>query len=105
MRRRRSFEVNILCYNLAFFSFRRLIVISIREVLKTLYIILFAVAEVDSRTILYHLKDINWIGTHWRGTRRRSLVKRVNSVINFCGCGSLFQCFSFLFSFVVSFPV
>ena len=46
-----SFEVNILCYNLAFFAFRRLIVISRREVLKTLYSILFAVAEVDSRTI------------------------------------------------------
>ena len=47
-----SSEVDILCYNLAFFSFRRLIVISIREVLKTLYSILFTVAEVDSKTIL-----------------------------------------------------
>ena len=46
-----SFEVDILCYNLAFFAFRRLIVISRREVLKTLYNILFTVAEVDSRTI------------------------------------------------------
>ena len=44
-------EVDILCYNLAFFVFRRLIVIFRREVLKTLYSILFTVAEVDSRTI------------------------------------------------------
>ena len=44
-------EVDILCCVLAFFSFRRLIVISRREVLKTLYSILFTVAEVDSRTI------------------------------------------------------
>ena len=46
-----SFEVDILCYNLSFFSFRRLIVNSRREVLKTSYNILFTVAEVDSRTI------------------------------------------------------
>ena len=77
-------EVNILYYDLAFFSFRRLIVISRREVLKTLYSIMFTVVEVDSRTILYHLKEINWIGTHWRGTRRRSLVEGVKSIINFC---------------------
>ena len=51
MRRRCSFEVDILCYILAFFSFRRLIVISKREVLNTLYSILFTVAEVDSRAI------------------------------------------------------
>ena len=37
---------------LAFFVFRRLIVISRREVLKTLYSILFIVAEVESKTIL-----------------------------------------------------
>ena len=46
------FEVDILCYNLSFFAFRRLIVISRREVLKTLYNILFIVAEVESKTIL-----------------------------------------------------
>ena len=46
-----SSEVDILCYNLAFFAFKRLIVISRREVLNTLYSILFTVAEVDSRTI------------------------------------------------------
>ena len=61
-----------------------LIVISRREVLKTLYRIMFPVAEVDSRTILYHFKEINWIGTHWRGTQRRSPVEGVNSIINFC---------------------
>ena len=44
-------EVDILCYILSFFAFRRLIIISRREVLKTLYNILFIVAEVDSRTI------------------------------------------------------
>ena len=43
-----------------------------------------AVAEVVSRTILYHFKAINWIGTHWRGAQRCSLVEGVNSVINFC---------------------
>ena len=52
------FEVDIVCYNLAFFAFQRLIVISRREVLKTLYSILFTVAEVDSRTILYHFKRL-----------------------------------------------
>ena len=88
-------EVNILCYTLAFVSFWRLIVISKREVLKTLYSILFTVAEVDSRTILYHFKEINWIGTHWRGTRRRSPVEGVKSVINFC-CDSLILCFFFI---------
>ena len=55
-----------------------------RKVLKILYNILFTVAEVVSKTILYHFKEINWIGTHWRGTRRCSPVKGVNSVINFC---------------------
>ena len=44
-------EFDILCYTLVFFAFRRLIVISRREVLKTLYNILFTVVEVDSRTI------------------------------------------------------
>ena len=44
-------EVDILCYNLSFFALLRLIVISRREVLKTLYSILFTVAEVDSITI------------------------------------------------------
>ena len=48
--------------------------------------ILFTVAEFVSRTILYHFKKINWIGTHWRGTRRRSPVEGVNSVIKFCFC-------------------
>ena len=33
---------------------------------------------------LYHFIEINWIDTHWRGTRRCSPVKGVNSVINFC---------------------
>ena len=55
-----------------------------RKVLKTLYNILFTVAEVVSRIILYHFKAINWIGSHWRGTQRRIPVEGVNSVINFC---------------------
>ena len=55
-----------------------------RKVLKIMYSILFTVAEVVSRTILYHFKKINWIGTHWRETQRRSPVEGVNSVINFC---------------------
>ena len=42
-----AIEVDILYYILNFFSFRRLIVISRREVLKTLYSILFAVAKFD----------------------------------------------------------
>ena len=68
---------------LAFFSFWRLIVISRREVLNTLYSILFIVAEVDSRTIFVPLQRDNCIGTHWRRTRRCIPVKGVNSVINF----------------------
>ena len=50
-------EVDFLCYILAFFAFRRLNVISRREVLKILYSILFTVAEVVSWTILYHFKN------------------------------------------------
>ena len=44
-------EVDILCHTLAFFALRRLIVIFQRKVLKTLYNILFTVAEFVSRTI------------------------------------------------------
>ena len=43
-----------------------------------------ATVEVDFQNHMYHFEAINWIGTHWRGTRRRSPVKGVNSVINFC---------------------
>ena len=31
----------------------------------------------------FFLKSINWIGTLWRGTRRRSPVEGVKSIINF----------------------
>ena len=96
-----SFEVDILYYNLAFFAFRRLIVISKREVLKTSYSIMFTVSEVDSITILYHIKEINWIGTHWRGTRRRSPMEGVNFIINFyLWLSSSFYCSLFLFLFL-----
>ena len=52
--------------------------------------------ELFPEPFLYHFKEINWIDTHWRGTRRRSPVKGVNSVINFYVCGSLILCFSFI---------
>ena len=74
----------ILYYDLASLPFEGQFVISRGEVLKTLYSILFTVVEVNPRTILYHFKEINWIGTHWRGTQRHSPVKGVNFVINFC---------------------
>ena len=45
---------------------------------------------------LYHFKAINWIVTHWRGTRRRSPMEGVNSVINFYLW--LFYCVFFLVS-------
>jgi hypothetical protein len=41
---------------------------------------------------LYHFRRFNWIGTHWRGTRRRSPVKGVNSVNKFSICDSLSCC-------------
>ena len=53
-----SFEVDILCYNLAFFSFRRLILISRREVLKTSYSILFIVLKLISEPFCTILKRL-----------------------------------------------
>ena len=96
----------ILCYDLASFPFEVHFVISRRGGLEG-----FVQHSVyscwswcfrDSITILYHFKTINWIGTHWRGTRRRSPVKGVNSVINFClWLSSSFFCFFFYFSLVL----
>ena len=49
----------ILCYDLASLLFEGHFVISRGEVLKTSYSILFTVAEVDPKAILYHFKEIN----------------------------------------------
>ena len=57
---------------------------------------------IDSRNILYHFKAINWIGTHWRVTRRRSPVKGVNSVNNFCVCDSFLLFSSLICCFLIA---
>ena len=99
-------EVNFLCDILAFFAFRRINVISRREVLKILYSILFTVAEVVSRTILYHYKK-KLIGSvpigegpgdvaQWRGWTPLSTY--VCDSLILCLFYICYQsCFSFLF--------
>ena len=78
-------EVDILCYNFSFLcllkancNFHKSGLI---DFCKTFCLQLL---KLIPEPFLYHSKEINWIGTHWRGTRRRSPVKGVNSVINFC---------------------
>ena len=71
-----------------------------RGVLRALHSILLCCRSWCSElpgTSLYHFETINWIGTHWRGTRRRSPVKGVNSVNNFCVCDSFVLVSHFLF--------
>ena len=55
---------------------------SIEEVLETFV----HTTEIDlqSPEPFVPFLEINWIGSYWRGTWRRSPVEGVNSVINFC---------------------
>ena len=104
----RSLEIALCCsfwsrpflVILGFFSLLKSSFVTFREeVLKTLLLMSNFLWLVQNH--LYHSRTINWIGSYWRGTWRRSPVEGVNSVINsVCDSVSVFSTWHLFISLV-----